>query len=130
MQDKNTITIIDENSVIRGNIHCSNNLRVNGRIVGNILAFGKVVIGINGFVEGNIMADELEIIGEVIGKIKIKNTLSLKSSACVLGDVETAFLVIEKGAKYMGGCKMELNMANAIYEQPSEDIKVLNGTED
>jgi len=130
MQDKNTITIIDENSVIRGNIRCNNNLRINGRVVGNILVLGKIVIGLNGFVEGDIIANELEVIGEVIGKIKVKDTLSLKSSACVLGDVETAFLIIEKGAKYMGGCKMELNMANAIYEQPSEDIKVLNGTED
>lgn len=130
MQDKNTITIIDENSVIRGNIHCNHSLRINGRVVGNIFAFGKIVIGINGFVEGNIIANEMEIMGEVIGKLKIKDTLSLKTDARVLGDIETVYLIIEKGAKYMGGCKMELDMANAIQEYPSEDVKILNGTED
>ena len=130
MQDKNTITIIDENSVIRGNIHCNHSLRINGRVVGNIFAFGKVVIGTNGFVEGNIIAQELDIMGEVIGKLKIKDTLSLKANARLLGDIETACLVIEKGAKYMGGCKMELDMANAIPEYPSDKVKVLNGTDD
>lgn len=129
MQDKNTITIIDENSVIRGNIHCNHSLRINGRVVGNILALGKVVIGTNGFVEGNIIAQELDLMGEVIGKLIIKDTLSLKANARILGDVETAYLVVEKGAKYMGGCKMELDMANAIPEYPSDEIKVLNGTE-
>lgn len=129
MQDKSTVTIIDENSVIRGDIHCNHSLRINGRVAGNIFAMGKVVIGINGFVEGNIIAQELEIIGEVIGKLKINDTLSLKPTACVLGDVETAYLVIEKGAKYMGGCKMELNMANAIPEFPSQEVKILDNTQ-
>lgn len=130
MQDKNTITIIDENSVIRGNIHCNHNLRINGRVVGNIFTFGKVVIGVNGFVEGNIVAQELDIMGEVIGKLKIKDTLSLKPNARVLGDIECTYFVVEKGAKYMGGCKMELDMANAIPEYPSDEVKVLSATGD
>jgi cytoskeletal protein CcmA (bactofilin family) len=130
MQDKNTITIIDESSVIRGNIHCNHSLRINGRVVGNIFALGKVVVGINGFIEGNIIAQELDVMGEIIGKLKIKDTLSLKTNARVLGDIETAYLIVEKGAKYMGGCKMELDMANAIPEYPSEEVKILNGTDD
>lgn len=130
MQDKSTFTIIDENSIIRGNIRCSNNLRVNGRIVGNIFAAGKVVIGINGFIEGDIIAHEIEVIGEIIGKIKVKDTLSLKSTACVLGDIEAAYLVLEKGAKFTGGCKMEMNMANAVQEYTSEDVKMLSDTQE
>lgn len=129
MQDKNIITIIHESSVIRGNIHCNHSLRINGRVVGNIIAFGKVVIGTSGFVEGNIIAHEIDVMGEIIGKIKAKDTLSLKANARVLGDIETTYLVVEKGAKYMGGCKMELDMEHAISQYVYQEVKVLNGTE-
>ncbi|MCS7028570.1 MAG: polymer-forming cytoskeletal protein [Bacteroidia bacterium] len=129
MLDRNSVTIIDENSVIRGNLKSNSNLRVNGRVMGNIVALGRVVIGENGFVEGNIAAHELEIIGEVIGNLKVKDTLTLKPTARVLGDIEVMYLVIEKGAKHVGGCKMELDMANAIPEYSSEEIKLLAGSQ-
>ncbi|MCS7075425.1 MAG: polymer-forming cytoskeletal protein [Bacteroidia bacterium] len=126
MQDRNPITIIDENSIIRGNLQCNGHLKINGRVTGNIITSGRVVIGVNGFVEGSIIAQELEVMGEVIGNVLVKDLLTLKPTARILGDIQITYLIIEKGAKHVGGCKMELDMANAIPEYSTKEFRLLS----
>lgn len=128
MKEKSsTVNIIHESSVVRGNIRCDGDIRIDGRVCGHVWALGKVVVGINGFIEGDIMAESADIFGEVIGKMVVKETLWLKASANLLGDIEVTALVVDKGAKFMGGCKMVLDMVNAIQEF-SSDVSELNGT--
>lgn len=105
-QISNSSTIVGKGSVMVGNIETFGNLRIEGKVVGNIKTKSKVAVGDSAFVEGSILAQNAEIAGEVKGVIEISEVLVLKSSALIHGDIVTNKLIIEAGATFNGLCKM------------------------
>lgn len=93
-------------SIIKGNIVSDSDFRVDGSVEGKIECSGRVVIGPNGSLIGDIVCTNAEIMGELKGNIKVSDTLSLKSSANVVGDIKTKVLVIEPDAIFCGTCDM------------------------
>ena len=55
-ENKELNTIIGKDSVINGKLSIQNSLRIDGRIVGEVLSTGSITIGSNGEVEGDIVA--------------------------------------------------------------------------
>ena len=43
---------------------------------------------------------------KVEGNVAVSGTLHLHSSASILGDITTKFLIVDEGAKYNGACKV------------------------
>lgn len=91
---------------IKGDITTETDFRLDGKVEGDILCKGKLVIGPKGNVQGNIVSDNAEILGEVKGSVKIANKLILKSTATIHGDIFTQSLEIEPNAKFNGACSM------------------------
>ncbi len=91
---------------ITGDINSNNDFRFDGTMTGNLKTTGKVVIGETGKVNGEIDCKNLEILGEIHGKIKVSELLSLKATSKIFGDIATKKLAIEPGAKFTGNCKM------------------------
>ena len=75
-------------------------------MIGNIKSRTKIVLGPSGQVDGNLIAQNADIEGNVKGKIEVLEILVLKSTAVINGDIITGKLVIEPGASFNGGCKM------------------------
>ncbi len=98
--------MIGSGTKISGNIETNGDIRIDGEIEGNILSKGKVVIGPNGKVKGEINCENSEVSGGVEGKVLVSELLSLKASSKVLGDIITAKLTIEPGAIFTGKCEM------------------------
>lgn len=98
--------MIGSGTKISGNIETNGDIRIDGEIEGNIFSKGKVVVGPNGKVEGEVNCSNAEISGVLKGKILVSELLSLKSSSKLLGDIETAKLTIEPGAIFTGKCQM------------------------
>lgn len=99
--------VIATGTLIKGDIIASNDIRIDGNIDGNVECEGRVVIGPNGVTNGNIKCQSAEIMGTLQGNITVEETLSLKSTANLNGDVKTSVLVIEPGAKFTGSCSMK-----------------------
>ena len=93
---------------------------------GNIHSKAKVIIGLTGFVEGDIYCNEADITGKVTGNIYTKNGLILKQSATLHGDVHTPKFIIEpaatfNGKSYMGENNAQIQNENADdFEQPEK----------
>ena len=102
----NSSNTIGKGTTIQGNLETYGNIRVDGRVVGNIVTKSKLVLGQSSFVDGNVLAQNAEVLGEVKGKLEVTDLLTLKPSAQVHGDIITNKLVVETGAKFNGGCKM------------------------
>jgi cytoskeletal protein CcmA (bactofilin family) len=102
----NTSTVISKGTVLEGNIETLGNVRIDGRIKGNIRSKAKVVLGASSQVDGNIASQNADVEGEVRGKIEISEILILKASGSVHGDISTGKLVVEPGAVFNGSCKM------------------------
>lgn len=105
-QLSNSSTIVGKGSVMEGNIETFGNLRIEGKVIGNIKTKSKVAIGDSATIEGTILAQNAEIAGEVKGLLEVSDLLVLKSTAVIHGDILTNKLVIEAGASFNGLCKM------------------------
>ena len=82
-------------------------VRTDGTIEGNINSKGKVVVGPNGTVNGEIHCVNCEIHGTITGKIVVKELLSLKETSKIHGEIKSGKLSIEPGAVFSGNCMMD-----------------------
>ena len=98
--------VIGKGTVITGDIETSGDIRIDGKLEGNLFCKARVILGQGAVLEGNLNAAHAELAGEVSGKVEVKEMLTLKSSASIHGDINTGKLVIEAGAKFNGSCKM------------------------
>lgn len=117
---------IAKGTEITGNIETFGNIRVDGKVFGDLKTKSKAVFGTSSFLQGNLHAQNAEIEGEVDGTVNVAELLVLKSTAVVKGDIRTNKLVVESGAKFDGTCAMGENMAE--IKLGNRDKGKLNGT--
>jgi cytoskeletal protein CcmA (bactofilin family) len=98
--------MIGPGTKIIGNIETNGDIRIDGNIEGNIISKGKVVIGANGLVKGEIQCANAELSGSLDGKIFVTDLLSLKSTSKITGEMKVGKLSIEPGALFTGNCSM------------------------
>jgi cytoskeletal protein CcmA (bactofilin family) len=93
-------------SKLNGNIVSDSDFRVDGAVEGKIECSGRVIIGPKGSIVGNVECSNADIMGYLKGNLLVSDTLSLKSTAKVIGDIKTKVLVIEPEAVFSGTCDM------------------------
>ncbi|MDX2191544.1 MAG: polymer-forming cytoskeletal protein [Bacteroidota bacterium] len=111
--------IIGKGTFIEGNIETLANIRVEGRVLGNVTTKSKLAMGEGSLIEGHILANSAEISGEIKGKIEVTDLLTLRSTAVIYGDILTSKLAVEAGAVFNGTCKMggdvkEINLSEYV----------------
>ncbi|MBV6643888.1 MAG: polymer-forming cytoskeletal protein [Cyclobacteriaceae bacterium] len=97
---------IGKGTLIEGNLEAYGNIRIEGKVVGNIKTKSKAALGHSSQVEGNILAQNADIEGHIVGKVEITEQLVLKSTAVIDGDIITNKLIVESGAAFNGKCQM------------------------
>lgn len=105
----NNINLIGLGTEIHGDIICGGDLRIDGTLIGNINAKGKVVIGETGKIKGEVTCKNTDVSGTVDGKLIVAELLSLKVTAKVMGDMVTNRLAVEPGSTFTGYCDMKSN---------------------
>ena len=112
--------MIGPGTKIVGNIETNADIRIDGLIEGNIISKGKVVVGTNGQVKGEVQCTNAEFSGSLKGKIIVTELLSLKASSNINGDMKAGKLSIEPGAIFTGTCNMG-NQQGSVSSQPEKD---------
>jgi len=80
-------------------------LRVDAYMAGLIRSDdGKLILRERGTIDGDLFVREALIDGTVRGDIHATQRVELGSSARVIGDIETAELLIQPGATFQGRC--------------------------
>jgi cytoskeletal protein CcmA (bactofilin family) len=100
---------IVEETIIKGDIISQADFRLDGALIGNFSSNGKLVIGPAGNVKGEIICQNADIEGKFEGKLKIEDTLNIKASAIIIGDVTVGKLSVEPGAVFSATCIMKPN---------------------
>lgn len=100
------VNIIGDGTTIEGTLTAKSDVRISGRVVGDVRVEGKTVITPEGIVEGEVESGSADIAGRVVGQVRVKDRLVLKESARVEGDLHIGKLVIEDGAVFTGRCDM------------------------
>jgi cytoskeletal protein CcmA (bactofilin family) len=102
----NSSNTIGKGTFLEGNVETYGNIRIEGKVNGNVKSKSKVALGPSSFVQGNVMAQNADLEGEVKGRIEVTELLVLKATAVIHGDIVTGKLVVEPGAVFNGTCKM------------------------
>lgn len=105
--------IIGQGTTINGDIELNGDFRIDGKLIGSIVSLGRIVIGPSGVVEGNVTCQNADISGELKGKLVTQDLSSFKSTADFNGDLSTARIAIEVGARFNGKCEMKEAVSKA-----------------
>jgi cytoskeletal protein CcmA (bactofilin family) len=117
---KEVETIIGPSVKVKGNFHGEGNIVVEGIIEGGLKTAGNVLVGDKAHITANIEANEARVGGAVNGNIKVKGDLAIEATAKINGDIECAFISIERGAMLNGKCSMGKIKSDKIKD--SEEV--------
>ncbi|MDU1890593.1 MAG: polymer-forming cytoskeletal protein [Dysgonomonas sp.] len=102
-----THNILASGTQMKGNISAEEDFRIDGILEGNINCKGKIIIGTNGEINGEIECINVDLLGKVKGNILCHETVILRSSCTMTGEVKTQTIEIEPGATFTGSCSMK-----------------------
>lgn len=98
----NATNVLASGIDINGSIRFSNDMIIDGKIEGEIISEkGRVTIGENAEIKGDVTAGEVKVFGKVEGKISSERC-ELKTDSRLVGDIKTKSIVMEDGASHSG----------------------------
>jgi cytoskeletal protein CcmA (bactofilin family) len=95
-----------EGTHVTGNIVAPNDIRIDGTLIGNLDCNGRVIIGPQGKIEGEVKCQNAIIEGTFTGKILVKELLTVKETGVVNGDIVTEKVMVQTGAHFNVTCSM------------------------
>ncbi len=99
-------TLVGAGTAVQGKVLASRSLRVDGRIEGEVVVEGDVLVGEKGVVTASVAARNAFIAGEVRGDVRVSGRVELAATARVHGDIWCRELAITRGALFQGACTM------------------------
>lgn len=118
------INIIRKGTEIKGDVSCAGDIRIDGVLNGNLNSEGKVVVGPEGMIEGEITCKNADVSGTIKARLVVKELLQLKATANILSDINTNKLSIEPGATFTGSCNMG-TVVNSMQNERSRQEEVI-----
>jgi len=98
--------LINDSTRIQGIIESNESLRIDGTVEGDIRCSARLVIGKNAHIQGNIVCQHLELLGNISGDVLAENSCTLRATAVLKGNLNAALLSVENGAQFHGKCTM------------------------
>lgn len=102
----NEVSRISTGTAVKGEISSQNDIRIDGKFEGRIFSKSRVVIGENAVIKGDVICSNVDLWGKMYGDFYVKDTLSLKDTSEVEGNLHIKKLQVELNAKFNGTCSM------------------------
>ena len=99
--------VIGKKTTFIGDIISEGDFRIDGTIEGSIKTSGRIIIGKEGKIKGQITCSNADVEGSVTGELNVENLLTLKQTANIQGDVTMEKLSVEPGAIFNVNCAMK-----------------------
>ena len=71
---------------------------IEGVVVGNVSAGGRLLVAKGGTIDGEVVAAEAVVAGEVRGPVRASSRVDVQASGVIFGTVTTPRIAIEEGA--------------------------------
>ena len=97
---------IESSTSIKGDIVSEGDFRIDGTLEGSIKTNGKIVIGKEGLVNGGLSCNNADVEGKIKGNLFVSETLNLRSTCHIEGEVVIGKLMVESGANFNASCSM------------------------
>jgi cytoskeletal protein CcmA (bactofilin family) len=100
------IAFLGKGTEFKGIISYEGTVRIDGRVEGEIITKGTVVVGESAVIQAEISAGTVVSGGRITGNITASQKVQLLAPAVLTGAVKTPLLVIEEGVRFNGSCEM------------------------
>ena len=118
-------TRIGQGCRIEGKLVFWGGLRVDGEIIGDVLAdpagAGYLILPAEGRIEGDVRVSAVVVGGEVLGNLHVSGRVELLAHARIIGDISYASIKMRAGCSVTGQLKPlnELNIPEAHASLPA-----------
>lgn len=102
----NEVSRISAGTEVKGSLISQSDIRIDGVFEGDLIAAGKLVLGENAVIRGNVMCASADIWGKIEGDFTVGDTVTFKSSSSFTGQLKTIRICIEMGAVFSGSCQI------------------------
>lgn len=106
------INNIGSGTTIEGNVRTEGDIRIDGKILGNIFAKGRLVTGPSSSITGDIVCTNGNIDGLVKGNIQVSEVLKVTRTANIDGNITSKKLIVDEGAVIQAKITMSSNIQN------------------
>ncbi len=114
---KGNLTYLGPEAEVLGDLRAKGQVRIDGRVQGNVVVEGDLEVGPTGVLEGpKVVAQSLTVHGEVRAEVEAQK-VSLAKTARLLGTVQAQTLEVEAGAVFVG---QSLSGKSKALEAPKE----------
>jgi cytoskeletal protein CcmA (bactofilin family) len=126
-----TQSYIDASLTIVGDLHSAGDVRIDGRICGNVRC-AQLILGRDASIAGTVIAEQAIVRGKVIGTIR-SPTVVIQETAHVESEITYGTLAIDDGAFFEGTAHRrdnprELEPAAAPREEVQQAVPPAEGT--
>jgi len=99
-------TVVGAQTKFKGSINTDKPLRIDGIFEGEIVSSNVVIVTECGSLNGTVDCVDMKVIGKAEGKLTCTNLLEFAPSGEFKGDVITKDIILVRGAKMEGTCKV------------------------
>ena len=110
-------TLLGGDVHIAGDVKCTGNLRLAGRVTGNIRSPGFIFIEKGACVKGDIACASSIIHGAIDGQLNVSGKLELGRSSRVKGDIIAGAIAIERQAYISGNAISRFSLLHIFVEK-------------
>lgn len=101
-------TFLGPESSIEGTLEFHGTIRLDGKVKGEINSEnGMLIIGEQAVINADIIVDEIQVYGEVNGRIEANEKIEVFAPGKVIGDIYAPIISIDSGATFNGNCGMK-----------------------
>ncbi|MFQ5801379.1 MAG: polymer-forming cytoskeletal protein [Candidatus Methylomirabilales bacterium] len=112
---------LGEGTEFRGVLSFQGTVRIDGRLEGEVLGDELLIVGEEGVLKAEVEVGTLISSGKIMGNIRAKNRIELLASSRIIGNITTPCLVVAEGAILNGTCDMgALHEAQSVAIEPAD----------
>ncbi len=105
-QTNGELTLVGTKTIIDGRVTTEGSIRIDGKLVGDVIAKANAAIGEMGVIEGTVKAKNISVAGKVSGAVMATEKLLLGGKSVMRGEIRASKLVVDEGAVFDGKCTM------------------------
>lgn len=108
------IAFLGKGTEFKGVITYHGTIRIDGRVEGEIITEGTLIVGESAVIQAEISAGTLVSGGKITGNITALEKIHLLPTGVLDGSVKAPILIIEEGVRFNGNCQMAKADAQAF----------------
>ncbi|MFH0733562.1 MAG: polymer-forming cytoskeletal protein [bacterium] len=108
----NDVSILSNGVRIEGKLYSNGNVRIDGKVIGDVIVDGNLTIGEGAEIKGGVNAKNITLSGTMEGVLSSSEKLIMESKAVLKGDLFAKVLVVQEGAVFDG--KSTMNKSEEI----------------